>query len=241
VEHFETEETRMWDLWKTFPSKTKKQMEGNVEFDFEIFFFVILIQLCCHHLIQSQVLSKHHHHHHHHWQNSPFWAKAFLRSFCQLSLFLAAFFGQSSHCLLRFRNNIFFSGAGCQPCFQPPAILEDRLDCFLVWVFITDQSGMGGPTSSYATASIAPWLIRPHKPHHHRQGLTIPRWGLSKHNPFFNYVSILCTDLQVSYRSLLPIVFIPSPRTILVWDRNVYLNKWGKTRVVCGLKLCLYR
>jgi hypothetical protein len=23
-----------------------------------------------------------------------------------------------------------------------------------------DQSGMGGPTSSYATASIAPWLIR---------------------------------------------------------------------------------
>jgi hypothetical protein len=32
-----------------------------------------------------------HHHHHHHWHNSPFWAKAFLRSFCQLSLFLAAF------------------------------------------------------------------------------------------------------------------------------------------------------
>ena len=31
-------------------------------------------------------------HHHHHWHNSPFWAKAFLRSFCQLSLFLAAFF-----------------------------------------------------------------------------------------------------------------------------------------------------
>ena len=33
----------------------------------------------------------HHHHHHHHWRNSPFWAKAFFRSFCQLSLFLAAF------------------------------------------------------------------------------------------------------------------------------------------------------
>ena len=30
-------------------------------------------------------------HHHHHWHNSPFWAKAFCRSFCQLSLFLAAF------------------------------------------------------------------------------------------------------------------------------------------------------
>jgi len=38
---------------------------------------------------------------------------------------------------------IFFSGAGCQPYIQPPAILEDRLDCFLVGIFVTDQSGMG--------------------------------------------------------------------------------------------------
>ena len=30
-------------------------------------------------------------HHHHHWHNSPIWAKAFYRSFCQLSLFFAAF------------------------------------------------------------------------------------------------------------------------------------------------------
>ena len=30
-------------------------------------------------------------HHYHHWHNSPFSAKAFFRSFCQLSLFLAAF------------------------------------------------------------------------------------------------------------------------------------------------------
>jgi len=49
-----------------------------------------------------------------------------------------------------------FPGAGCQPRVQPPAILEDRWDCFLVWIFIMDQPGMGGPTSSYATASIAP-------------------------------------------------------------------------------------
>jgi len=51
---------------------------------------------------------------------------------------------------------MFFSGAGCQPCVQSPAILEDRMDRFLVWVFVTDHSGMGGPTSSYITASIAP-------------------------------------------------------------------------------------
>jgi hypothetical protein len=30
-------------------------------------------------------------HHHHHWHNSPIWAQAFLRSFRQPSLFLAAF------------------------------------------------------------------------------------------------------------------------------------------------------
>ena len=43
-----------------------------------------------------------HHHHHHHWHNSPFWAKAFFRSFCQLSLW------QSDHCFFGFHNNIFF-------------------------------------------------------------------------------------------------------------------------------------
>jgi hypothetical protein len=73
---------------------------------------------------------------------------------------------------------VLFSGAGFQPCVQPSAILEDRLDCFLVWVFITDQSGLGGPASSYANVSVAPWLIRPHKPHHQRQGHAISRWRL---------------------------------------------------------------
>jgi hypothetical protein len=74
------------------------------------------------------------------------------RSFHQSSCF-----GQSGHCFFRFLNN-FFSGAVCQPCVQPPAILEDWSD------------GMGSPISSYATANIALWLIRPHKPHHQRQG-----------------------------------------------------------------------
>jgi hypothetical protein len=49
---------------------------------------------------------------HHYWQNSPFWAIAFLRRFCQIGLFLAIhFFG--------FRNN-FFTEQGRQPCAQPP-------------------------------------------------------------------------------------------------------------------------
>ena len=37
----------------------------------------------------------------------------------------------------------------------------------LVWVITFNLSGMGGPTSSYATASIALRIIWPCKPHHH--------------------------------------------------------------------------
>jgi hypothetical protein len=90
---------------------------------------------------------------------------------------------------------MLFSGAGCQPCVHPPTILEDRLDCFLVWAFIMDQSGMGGPTSSYGTANIAPLLIRPHKPHHHCQGHAIPRWGHTS----FTWLNILLLRVITKY------------------------------------------
>jgi hypothetical protein len=51
------------------------------------------------------------HHHHHHWQNSPFWAIAFLIMFCQIS---------SGFHLFGFRNIFFFTEQGRQPCVQPP-------------------------------------------------------------------------------------------------------------------------
>jgi hypothetical protein len=60
------------------------------------------------------------HHHHHHWLDSPTWALAFLRSFCQLSVRLL---------LLQISWQESFPGWGCQPNAQPPAILEGR--CFL--------------------------------------------------------------------------------------------------------------
>ena len=34
---------------------------------------------------------------------------------------------------------------------------------FFVWVLSFDLSGKGGPTSSYATAGIAVWIIAPRK------------------------------------------------------------------------------
>jgi len=43
---------------------------------------------------------------------------------------------------------IMFHGAGCQTCVQNPAILEDRLELFLVWVIITEKYGMASHASS---------------------------------------------------------------------------------------------
>jgi hypothetical protein len=57
--------------------------------------------------------------HHYHWLDSPAWALAFLRSFCQLV---------SGYCLFRFGDKSF-TGWDCQPHAHPPAILEGR--CFL--------------------------------------------------------------------------------------------------------------
>ena len=41
------------------------------------------------------------------------------------------------------------------------------MSCFFVWSFTTNLPGMRGPNTSYATASIAWWITKTHKPHHH--------------------------------------------------------------------------
>jgi hypothetical protein len=50
--------------------------------------------------------------HYHHWQNSPFWALALLRRFCQIESG-CHFFGFCN-------NNFYFTEQGHQPCIQPP-------------------------------------------------------------------------------------------------------------------------
>ena len=80
-----------------------------------------------------------------------------------------------------FQSNLWgFFNINCfagwdQPHAQPPT-WRTGVSVF-VWVITLDLSGMGGPTSNYATASIVPWLIRSLKPHHRLEGLAIPRWG----------------------------------------------------------------
>ena len=58
---------------------------------------------------------------------------------------------------------VFFSGWwGAGPSTQPPT-WRTSVSLF-VWVLSFDLSGKGGPTSSYATAGIALWIIAPRKP-----------------------------------------------------------------------------
>jgi hypothetical protein len=59
----------------------------------------------------------------------------------------------------------FITVRGRQPLAQPPTWRTSV--SLLVWIIPFDLSGMGGPTSSYATAGIALTVIWPHKPHHY--------------------------------------------------------------------------
>jgi hypothetical protein len=59
----------------------------------------------------------------------------------------------------------FFLGRGCWSCSQPPT-WRTRVSLF-VWLLPFDLSGLGGPTSSYATAGIALRVTEACKlPHH---------------------------------------------------------------------------
>jgi hypothetical protein len=50
---------------------------------------------------------------------------------------------------------------GCWP-IDPTPNPEDQ--CFSVCVLSFDLTGKGGPTSNYATAGLALWIIAPRKP-----------------------------------------------------------------------------
>jgi hypothetical protein len=66
----------------------------------------------------------------------------------------------------RFRDIcVFFTVRGRQPLAQPPT-WRTRVS-LSVWIIPFDLSGLGDPTSSYATAGIALKVIWPRKPHHY--------------------------------------------------------------------------
>jgi hypothetical protein len=69
-------------------------------------------------------------------------------------------------------NSSFFPGWGRWPHAQPPT-WRTRVS-LLVWNLTLDLSGLGDPTSSYATAGIAPEIIGNRKPHRHDKAGTPP-------------------------------------------------------------------
>jgi hypothetical protein len=100
---------------------------------------------------------------------------------------------------------IFFTVRSRQPLAQPPT-WRTRLSV-LVWIIPFDLSGMGGPTSSYATAGIALRVIWPHKAHHYVKVET-PSWGL--HNMVYKISTcILCKLLSIPdpVSKIIPTVF----------------------------------
>jgi hypothetical protein len=126
----------------------------------------------------------------HAWRYSPFRALASLKKYLNSSLFSALLLhprdpsicseASEQHCpynrvvvylpvpseaSLRFSQHTFFYGMGLQPHAQPPT-WRTRLSLF-VWVITFDLSGMGGPTSSFATAGLTLGILWPRKPHHY--------------------------------------------------------------------------
>jgi hypothetical protein len=69
--------------------------------------------------LQKETFSVLNHHHHHHWLDSPTWALAFLRNFCQLKYSTIA----SSD----FVTKSFFPWRGCQPRTQMCLITGDNI------------------------------------------------------------------------------------------------------------------
>jgi hypothetical protein len=66
-----------------------------------------------------------------------------------------------------FLNSLVFIVWACQPHSQPPT-WRTRVSLF-VWLLPLDLSGMGDPTSSYATTGISLRVSGALKPHHHNK------------------------------------------------------------------------
>ena len=72
---------------------------------------------------------------------------------------------------------VFFRLMGCWP-IDPTQTWRTSVSIF-VWVLSFDLSAKGGPTSSYATAGIAFWIIAPRKPPY-PTNMPSSRWRYSK-------------------------------------------------------------
>jgi hypothetical protein len=114
--------------------------------------------------------------------------------------------GLSSYSFFGFLNNLILTAWSCWPHVQPPTW---RISVSLfVWLLPLDPSGLGGPTSSNATAGIALRVSGALKPHHHdKVGIASVGWiqlkrGKSQTEFAYSFVTIcLCSWNSSSFPS----------------------------------------
>jgi hypothetical protein len=94
-----------------------------------------------------------------------------------------------------FLNNLVSMMWGCQPHAQPPT-WRTRVSLFF-WLLPFRLSGMGDPTSSYATAGIALRVSGTLKPHHHDKVET-PSVGFYTTNTFKEF-SVLIYNRYIKH------------------------------------------
>jgi hypothetical protein len=82
-----------------------------------------------------------------------------------------------------FETFVFFTVRGPQPLAQPPT-WRTRVS-LSVWIIPFDLSGLGDPTSSYATAGVALRVFWSRKPHHYVKVETPSGGGLYIYRRFY--------------------------------------------------------
>jgi hypothetical protein len=94
-----------------------------------------------------------------------------------------------------FETFVFFTVIGRQPLAQPPT-WRTRIS-LLVRIIPFDLSGLGDPTSSYATAGIALRVILPRKPHHYVKVETLSGGNFCY---FLNFIKIIGRSVFCVYQ-----------------------------------------
>jgi hypothetical protein len=139
-----------------------------------------------------------------------------------------------------FESFIFFMVRGRQPLAQPPT-WRTRVS-LLVWMIPFDLSGLGDPTSSYASAGIALRVIWPHKPHHTIGGETEKIHLIKSRTgdlPAYSIVpqptTLLRVPIFVFYTLLFWLQFI-SRHLTFCFVYTVYLNMFLSNVSMCVIK-----
>jgi hypothetical protein len=129
------------------------------------------------------------------------------------------------------RHLYFFTVRGRQPLAQPPT-WRARVS-LLVWVISFDLSGMGGPTSSYATAGVALRVIWPRKPHVLTSAIlfySLQKHYLNKSCPFSQELYVISRPWSISSVAPTEEVYTSARLLLIVgnWNIRCWRGHWWR-------------